>query len=186
MTDLFYDEWRACLRSHLQYVIQEQDRSNETSLLTVLRDTGFSEEEVRSMRHEALIEAGLVDSIEEAKEIEEAEIYAETVSEIEIIEPVAEAVVLESQTEPAIDTVVSQTEWITDPVEEIPVDAPVIDLGTAWTDALSLEPTIEETPIEAAEQGIDQAADEIKPEVPPKPVPKKKKDEPPPTQLSLF
>ncbi len=46
----FADEWRRCLREHYQYIIREQDRVTERSLLTVLHEVGFADSELAELR----------------------------------------------------------------------------------------------------------------------------------------
>lgn len=58
MQNIFEDEWRACLRAHFFHVIKEQDSGNERSLITVLLQTGFSEDEIAAMRAETVAELG--------------------------------------------------------------------------------------------------------------------------------
>ena len=41
----FMEDWRDCLRAHYIHVVKEQDTVNEGSLITVLRDTGFEDED---------------------------------------------------------------------------------------------------------------------------------------------
>ncbi len=47
---IFYEDWRDCLRAHYLHVIRTNDTNNEASLYTVLRDTGFSDDEIADMR----------------------------------------------------------------------------------------------------------------------------------------
>lgn len=54
----FYDEWQACLREHLRFVIENRDTNNEKSLITVLRDTGFNDDQIAVMRTEIIAELG--------------------------------------------------------------------------------------------------------------------------------
>jgi hypothetical protein len=68
--DVFAAEWRACLRAHFFHVIRERDTSNEQSLITVLLETGFADEEIAAMRAEALTELGWTDEPEVDSETE--------------------------------------------------------------------------------------------------------------------
>lgn len=52
--NLFEDDWRACLQAHYQHVLREQDIANEQSLVTVLIDSGFTQEQIIQMRREVL------------------------------------------------------------------------------------------------------------------------------------
>lgn len=47
---VFSDEWRTCLREHFMYVIRNQDARTERSLITVMHETGFSDDELRELR----------------------------------------------------------------------------------------------------------------------------------------
>lgn len=46
----FADEWRECLREHYKYIIREQDRVTERSLLTVMHEVGFDDAELAELR----------------------------------------------------------------------------------------------------------------------------------------
>lgn len=50
---VFSDEWRTCLREHFMYVIRNQDARTERSLITVMHETGFSDDELRELRIQA-------------------------------------------------------------------------------------------------------------------------------------
>lgn len=52
-SSIFHDEWVACLREHYLYVIRSNDAGTEPSLRTVMRDTGFSDEEIDAIADEA-------------------------------------------------------------------------------------------------------------------------------------
>jgi hypothetical protein len=65
--NIFENEWRACLRAHYFHVIRERDTGNEQSLITVLLQTGFTDEDIDTMRLEAL--AGLAWNVELEGEI---------------------------------------------------------------------------------------------------------------------
>jgi len=84
--DVFEDEWRACLRAHFFHVIRERDPGNEQSLVTVLLETGFTDEDITVMRAEALAELGWTidlegDSATDLSSQEEAYLEAEAVVE---------------------------------------------------------------------------------------------------------
>jgi len=48
--NLFKQDWQDCLRAHYAYVVREQDMNNERSLVTVLLQTGFDQEDIDLMR----------------------------------------------------------------------------------------------------------------------------------------
>ncbi len=74
--NIFEDDWRDCLRAHFAHVIKERDTNNETSLITVLAQTGFTETDIDAMRDEVLAELGWtadgqpVDSVESVETAE--------------------------------------------------------------------------------------------------------------------
>lgn len=51
---IFYQAWRDCLRQHYLYVISTDDHITEPTLRQVLISTGFTEEELDTLRQEAL------------------------------------------------------------------------------------------------------------------------------------
>jgi hypothetical protein len=46
---IFYDEWRACLRAHYQYVVQIGDAVTEPTLRYVLMQAGLREDELTDL-----------------------------------------------------------------------------------------------------------------------------------------
>ncbi len=52
--DLFFEEWRACLRAHYRYVVRTEDAVTEPTLREVLLLTGLAQEEIDALREEAL------------------------------------------------------------------------------------------------------------------------------------
>lgn len=54
MNNPFYEEWRACLRSHYTFVLEVGDHVTEPSLRGVLFETGFTESEVFTLQAEVL------------------------------------------------------------------------------------------------------------------------------------
>ncbi len=51
--DLFFEEWRACLRAHYRYVVRTEDEVTEPTLREVLLLTGIPAEEIEALREEA-------------------------------------------------------------------------------------------------------------------------------------
>jgi hypothetical protein len=56
---IFFDEWRACLRAHYIYVIQDNDTVTEPTLRAVLLQSGLSEDELYALAEEARAEKPL-------------------------------------------------------------------------------------------------------------------------------
>jgi hypothetical protein len=56
--NIFEDDWRDCLRAHYFHVIAERDVNNERSLVTVLLQTGFTEDDIAVLRSAAMAEYG--------------------------------------------------------------------------------------------------------------------------------
>jgi hypothetical protein len=50
MLNVFDNEWRECLRAHYMYVARANDTKTLVSLLTVMQEVGFGEEELRELR----------------------------------------------------------------------------------------------------------------------------------------
>ena len=50
---IFFDEWRACLKAHYLYVVQNQDTVTEPSLRNVLIEAGVTEQEIEQWHIEA-------------------------------------------------------------------------------------------------------------------------------------
>jgi hypothetical protein len=82
--DPFETDWRACLEAHLRYVITTGDTINEVSLIGVLKDSGFTDEDVQRVRSEITGETA-------EPELTEDEIAVEPVTEAPVISIVAEA-----------------------------------------------------------------------------------------------
>ncbi len=78
--DLFFEEWRACLRAHYQYVVRTEDTVTEPTLREVLLLTGLSEHEIEALYEEARArgpltpeELALLDPPKEESDATEAE-----------------------------------------------------------------------------------------------------------------
>lgn len=52
--NIFFDEWRACLRSHYMHVVRIDDTVTEPSLRQVLFEAGFTESEITELYQAAL------------------------------------------------------------------------------------------------------------------------------------
>jgi len=52
-SSVFSGEWRRCLAEHYKYVIQNQDKGTEETLVPRLYQMGFTEDELRSLYMEA-------------------------------------------------------------------------------------------------------------------------------------
>jgi len=50
---VFHDEWRRCLAEHYQYVVRENDKNTEDTLILVLQRIGFTDSELRQLYLEA-------------------------------------------------------------------------------------------------------------------------------------
>src|SRR5579859_2819043 len=73
--DLFEQDWRDCLRAHYVHVIRERDMVNEESLITVLRQTGFSDDDITAIRAETAAALGWDTQLESSAD-SEAEIVS--------------------------------------------------------------------------------------------------------------
>jgi hypothetical protein len=90
MVNIFEDDWRDCLRAHYFHVIAERDVNNERSLVTVLLQTGFTEDDIAALRSAAIAEYGWESETPEAPAteadaalVESAEAVAEEAGEVE-------------------------------------------------------------------------------------------------------
>lgn len=54
---IFAEEWRACLREQYKHVIRTNDPITRASLITVLHEVGFGDDELRQLEVEATIRA---------------------------------------------------------------------------------------------------------------------------------
>jgi hypothetical protein len=54
---VFTDEWRRCLRAHYMDVIRRNDQITLKSLVRVMHDTGFNDDELAEMRVRATMRA---------------------------------------------------------------------------------------------------------------------------------
>ncbi|NWF70144.1 MAG: hypothetical protein HXY40_13750 [Chloroflexi bacterium] len=50
MPSVFADEWRDCLRAHYMHVVRTQDTVTLKSLLSVMHEAGFGEDELRALQ----------------------------------------------------------------------------------------------------------------------------------------
>jgi hypothetical protein len=46
---VFAEEWRACLRAHYQYVIRNEDKVTERTLVGVLHEVGFTDDDLSQL-----------------------------------------------------------------------------------------------------------------------------------------
>src|SRR5262245_25488191 len=56
--NIFLDDWYACLQAHLGYVVAKHDRSNEASLVVVLKRIGVEDEAIEQVRIQTLMALG--------------------------------------------------------------------------------------------------------------------------------
>ena len=75
--NLFEQDWIDCLRAHYAHVINEHDENNEKSLVSVLLETGFSEDDIAAMRTDVLKQLGQDEEIpaDEESTMVEADSY---------------------------------------------------------------------------------------------------------------
>ncbi len=101
--NIFEDDWRACLRAHYAHVIKERDTNNETSLFTVLLETGFTEEDIIALRGEVLAELGWtpdgtpVEAVEVLQDEQPVEAPGEPVGAVPVGETVSTAETLPAE-----------------------------------------------------------------------------------------
>jgi ribosomal protein L12E/L44/L45/RPP1/RPP2 len=49
-SSIFAEEWRDCLRAHYTHVVRAQDRLTERTLISVMHEAGFSDEELHDLK----------------------------------------------------------------------------------------------------------------------------------------
>ena len=171
--NLFAEDWANCLRAHYAHVIHEHDDNNEKSLITVLLQTGFTEDDIQEMRAEAIGE------MEPPEEIAEPPMTALAQEEYEWVIP----------QEPQVATAEAEAyQWV--------VETPPEETPTAEVEAVeiveSLEATVEAVPLDSATlepeppvAEVEVPVDSTEPDVP---ATDPKEDEPPESfvQMSLF
>lgn len=54
---IFADDWRDCLSEQYKYVIQQQDSRTEATLVQVLHDVGFTDDDLHALRLAATMRA---------------------------------------------------------------------------------------------------------------------------------
>jgi uncharacterized protein YqgV (UPF0045/DUF77 family) len=116
----FADDWRDCLRAHYIHVVREQDTTNEGSLITVLRDTGFNDNEVWELRTAVLESIGIEPEMADVPYIEEP--TAEVIEVVEAVELAQEisgvvTVVEDTSAEVIAEIVESAAEAPVEPVQ---------------------------------------------------------------------
>ncbi len=52
--DIFFDEWRDCLKAHYLYVVRTEDHVTEPTLRGILLDAGITEGEIEAWYQEAI------------------------------------------------------------------------------------------------------------------------------------
>jgi hypothetical protein len=141
----FFDDWKDCLRAHYKHVIYERDDNNANSLETVLIDTGFAEEELRSLRTDILVEIGAVQPESELSAVDEV---------VSVDEPVETESIVVEEVQP-VETVESELaelniELDQSVIEDITIEA-VIEESIGISVMLEAEPEAQETVVEAQE-----------------------------------
>jgi hypothetical protein len=95
--NIFEEDWRDCLRAHLFHVLRERDTRNEHSLISVLLQTGFTEDEISALRTQALMALGLYP--QEGEEVL-TEVLAESAAESPVEETPAPSAEITPESEP--------------------------------------------------------------------------------------
>jgi hypothetical protein len=105
-TDIFDNDWRECLRAHYFHVVRERDKNNEQSLISVLKQSGFTDSDLAELRAHVLAELGWQDELAaelpaetpaasmeaEPEELAPVDVPAEVPEPIQAIEAEAEVV----------------------------------------------------------------------------------------------
>lgn len=115
--NIFEDDWRDCLRAHLIHVLRECDTRNEYSLISVLVQTGFTEDEITALRTQTLIALGLY-----PEEMEEE--VTEVVAESAVEPPVEEAPALSATMTPEPEADTQGDRQMDSPLSKPPDDEP--------------------------------------------------------------
>jgi len=59
---VFAEEWRECLRAHYTHVVRIQDVSTERTLISIMQEAGFSDEDLANLRLQATMHMDDVDA----------------------------------------------------------------------------------------------------------------------------
>ena len=59
--NIFAEEWRDCLRAHYRYVVRQRDEVTMRSLVQVMHEVGFSDDDLRALYVEATLRADDLD-----------------------------------------------------------------------------------------------------------------------------
>lgn len=115
---IFADDWRDCLKAHYSYIVHEQDVRTERTLLGVMQDVGFNEDELKELRVHATMHID--------------DVGADFVPDLEILELKAEEVALaeEAQAQPPQDDLPVE-ELIEEEIEPEAPPAPHDEAGPA-------------------------------------------------------
>ena len=81
--NIFLDDWYACLQAHLAYVVEKNDRTNEVSLIEVLKRIGVSEQNIEQVRTQTLAALG-----REAELLQDAEVAQDTAPDLAAIQEI--------------------------------------------------------------------------------------------------
>jgi len=175
---IFFDAWRDCLRAHYIHVLRAGDVLNEASLYTVLRDTGFTDDEVGALQ----AEFAQVSEVSTDDAISTEMIGTETNAETDSIALLADPVMTEEAS--IINAVVA---------DSVPPEAEVMlleaSISFASTEPAFNDPVLSDEPpplvtVQTSLLDLLANADPLDPLAKPdKPAPKKPKK---PVQKSLF
>lgn len=132
MRSVFYEDWRACLRSHYKHVVLAGDTVTEPSLRSVLKETGFTDQELDDLKYTFLAEAGLLTQEVPPAELAEDPIEISEVAGDEPFEEMGlttlESMVVEIGPEatleplPEPEAVKTEPEALAEPVPETPIE----------------------------------------------------------------
>ncbi|SRR5258708_4773140 len=118
--NLFEQDWRDCLRAHYVHVVSERDVVNEESLITVLRQTGFSDEDITAIRAETAAALGWDMQVDSTAD-PEAEIISDALSDAA---PETISEVLPAPSQQADQSLSTETVPPAKPIEPVKEDDP--------------------------------------------------------------
>jgi len=124
--NLFENDWIDCLRAHYAHVIRERDENNEKSLVSVLLETGFEEDDIKAMREEVMASSDYQDELADS----DAVIRDESAYDW-VLPPSNSATIVDE----------SSYEWVL--VEETDVQPPEAVVESEDVEAADIEPTAE-------------------------------------------
>jgi hypothetical protein len=122
MKRIFADDWRDCLREQFKYVIRQQDQRTQATLLSVLYEVGFTDDELDALRLEATMRAEDMPDDYVPDAVRQSYAGVDVPEAAEVVEDEDEDDALEPEAPATYDELIEQVEEVAD--EDVVDEAP--------------------------------------------------------------